>query len=272
MTNNKSYSPFLYGLGASLIFALIMLAPVDKLLSEANFSDFQIEYIGLTVKMGILLSISLIGIKRLKLKSLAGLSSENKWSKKYLNLFPVYLFLIGIATFIGKDFSQINISNLLLLLTACLMVGFAEEFVFRGFLQSLFTKEYITKKKGVFLSVMWPALFFGGMHLVNLAKNDNIPEVIVQVIFATFIGFFFGALLLKTNKIIPLAITHGLINFFFLVSSLPGLIDDAEPEVKLSLAEQIAGSLPPLIIFAPLLIAGLLVLRKISQEEVLKKV
>ena len=86
--------------------------------------------------------------------------------------------------------------------------------------------------------------------------------VVVQVVFATFIGFFFGALVLKTNKIIPVAITHGLINFSFSIALLPGL----------AVEQQSGFSIAPIIVTLPLLISGLLILRKIKIEDVIKKI
>ena len=215
----KKESPFFSGIGILIAIGTIMLFPLDKLITEPEFSSFQVEYVILTIKMLVIFSVSLILIKSLNEKALSGIGSTYNWSYKYLNLIPSYLFLLGIAGFINKDLSSIDFSNVVLLLIACLLVGFAEEFMFRGYLQPVFLKKYISRKNGIFLGVLFPAIFFGASHLINLTINDNIPQVIGQSIYAIFIGFFFGVVLLKTNKIIPLAITHGLINFFFLYFS-----------------------------------------------------
>ena len=276
MLNIKAISPFALGLLIVTIIGLIMQIPFDKAISEVHFSNFQIEYLVLTVKMLLIFIFSLILINTLKEKALSGLSTNYKWSFKFINLIPFYLFILGILTFIGKDLSQISIYNLLLILFACLMVGFAEEFMFRGFLQPLFIQKYISHKNGLFLGVLFPALFFGASHLLNLTVNDNIPQVIGQSIYAVFIGFFFGVVLLKTNKLIPLAITHGLINFFFLFSTLPNLNNitdiDRETTLEITLSEQISATIVPLFIFLPLFIIGLILLRKIKKEQVLEKI
>ena len=271
----KKVSPFTVGVLAMLVIGLIMQLPFDEILQEKSFSLFQIEYIPLTLKMSLIFLVGTLGIRTLETKSLSGLSSNYKWTSKPLNLIPGYLFLIGIATFVGKDLSTINISNLILLLLACLSVGFAEEFMFRGFLQPLFIRRYVLKKNGLFLGILFPSLFFGASHLLNLTVNDNVPQVIVQAIYATFIGFFFGVLLLKTNKLLPIAITHALINFFFLFNTLPGLNDfrdtNTEPQSNMTLLEQISESAIPLIMFIPLFVIGLFILRKIEKEQILTK-
>lgn len=269
----KSTSPFAIGILIIFIIGLVMQVPFDEVITEDHFSSFQIEYVPLTFKMSIILTIGLAAIRRFQTQTLAGLSSNNKWSHKLLNLIPIYLFIMGIATFIGKDLMAINISDLFLLLLACLAVGFAEEFVFRGLLQSIFIRKYINRRNGVFLGVLYPAIFFGASHLLNLTVNDNIPQVIVQAIYAIFIGFFFGVVLLKTNKLLPLAVTHGLINFFFLINSLPGLIDATEvggnAQIEPTSLPQI---IAPIVIFLPLFVVGLIVLRKIEKDSILEKV
>ena len=271
----KNASPFVVGLVLILIIGIIMQIPFDDILLKYSFSEFQIEYIGLTLKMSMILIVAVIGIKKLYMYSLSGLSNNYRWASKAFNLIPAYLFLIGIASFIGKDLSVVQPSNLLLLFIACLAVGFAEEFLFRGFLQPLFIDKYLEKKKGIFLGILFPALFFGASHLLNLTVNDNVPQVVVQSIYAVFIGFFFGVLLLKTNKLMPLAITHGLINFFFLFNFLPNLNSTTdstiESQVTPTFIEQIIGYSAPLIMFLPLFIIGILILKKIKKERVHEK-
>ena len=272
----KKIPPFFSGMILLVVIAAIMQIPLDSIITTSRFPSFQVEYLILAIKMLLIFFFFLVLVFKLNEKALSGISLKHKWSFKYLNLIPCYLFLLGILTFLDKDLSSVNISNVLLLLTACLLVGFAEEFVFRGYLQSVFLKKYVAHKNGVFLGIFFPALFFGASHLLNLTVNDNVPQVIVQSIYAVFIGFFFGVVLLKTNKLLPLAITHGLINFFFLFGSLPNLNAHSdghtEPELEITLAEQIISSAAPLFIFLPLFLIGLVIVRKIRKEEVQKKI
>lgn len=198
----------------------------------------------------------------IKIENITGLSSNYDWKFKYLNSIPIYLMIIGVLGVISKDLTQIHIGNVLLLLLACLTVGFAEEFLFRGLLQSIFLKKYHSYKNGILISISISAIIFGLFHLINLTKNDNVFAVIVQVVFAMFIGFFFGVLVLKTNKIIPIAVTHGLINFFFSIAFLPGM----------AVMEETGFSIVPIILTLPLLISGLFVVKKIRKEDVIKKI
>ncbi|WP_430408273.1 CPBP family intramembrane glutamic endopeptidase [Kordia sp.] len=272
----KNKNPFVSGIAMLVLISIIMLLPLDKVITEQYFTSFQIEYIVLSTKMFLIFLSGLLLVKKLEEQALSGISTKYKWAFKYLNLIPIYLFILGISTFINKDLSSINSYNLSLLLIACLFVGFAEEFVFRGYLQSVFIKKFIERKDGILIGVMFPAVFFGASHLLNLTVNDNIPQVIGQSIYAVCIGFFFGVILLKTNKLIPIAITHGLINFFFLFGSLPNLTDNkngySEPTAELTLTEQILSSATPILFFLPLLIIGYIILNKMNKNEILNKI
>lgn len=261
MKNIKTISPVIFAIITLVAFGIIGLLPIDTILIKMSLSDFQSEYIGLTIKMTFILIISYRIIKVLKIESIIGLSSKYAWEFKYLNIIPVYLIILGVLSIISKDLTQIHIENLLLLLFACLTVGFAEEFLFRGVLQSLFLKKYLDHKNGVLIGILSPAIVFGLFHLINLTNNDDVFAVLIQVVFATFIGFFFGVLVLKTNKLIPVALTHGLINFFFSIAFLPSI----------KVTEETGASIAPIIITLPLFIIGLVVLKKIKKEDVMKK-
>jgi membrane protease YdiL (CAAX protease family) len=257
----KNISPVLFACIMLVALSVIALVPIDSILLKMSLSNFQSEYIGLTLKMAFIFIVSYRIIKNLKIDSITGLSSSYGWTFKYLNSIPIYLMILGILSSISKDLTQVHLGNVLLLLLACLTVGFAEEFLFRGLLQSLFLKKYCSRKNGILIGTLIPAIIFGLFHLINLTQNDNVIAVLIQVVFATFIGFFFGTIALKTNKLIPLAITHGLINFFFSLAFLPSL----------HIVEETGTSIAPIILSLPLFIIGLLVLKKIKKEDVIKK-
>ena len=264
MKKIKNISPVLFSFFTLFAFGIIVLLPIDAILIKMSLSDFHSEYIGLTIKMVFTFLISYRIIKKMRSKSITGLSSNYGWKFKYLNIIPVYLIILGVLSIISTDLTQILIKNLLLLLFACLTVGFAEEFLFRGLLQSIFLKKYLNHKNGIFISILIPAIVFGLFHLINLTNNDDVSVVLIQVVFATFIGFFFGVLVLKTNKIIPVALTHGLINFFFSIPFLPGI----EETINI---EETGTSIAPIIITLPIFIMGLFILKKIKKEDVMKK-
>lgn len=261
MKRIKNLSPILFAIITLMVISVLSLLPIDAILIKMSLSDFKSEYIGLTIKMAFIFIISYWLIKKMGIESITGLSSSYGWKFKSLNSIPFYLIVLGFLSIIAKDLSQIHIDNVLLLLIACLTVGFAEEFLFRGVLQSLFLKKFISHKYGILIGTLIPAIIFGSFHLINLTKNDDVLSVVIQVVFATFIGFFFGVLVLKTNKIIPVALTHGLINFSFSLAFLPGI----------NTTEEMGASIAPILLTLPLFVIALFILKKIKKETVLEK-
>ena len=264
MSDIKTISPFLFAGIMLLGIGLVFIIPLESLLLKYSLSSFQAEYLNLFAKMSVLMLLGYTLIKEWNLTVIAGLSTNYTWKFKYLNVIPVYLMLLGLASVISADVTKIELPNIVLLLLSCLAVGFAEELLFRGVLQSLFLKKYIYSKSGIFLGTFIPALAFGLFHLINILKNGPLLPVLIQVVFATFIGFFFGVLLLKTNKLIPIAITHALINFFFLLQYLPNLKSEV-------VQEPTTESIAPIIIVLPLCIIALFLMKKINKTEVLEK-
>jgi len=128
MIKIKNISPVIFASIILIAFSIIVLLPIDAILIKMSFSDFKSEYIGLTTKMAFIFIISYRIIKKMKIESITGLSPNYSWKFKYLNITPIYLIIIGMLSIISKDLDQIHIENLLLLLFACLTVGFAEEF------------------------------------------------------------------------------------------------------------------------------------------------
>jgi len=262
MLDIKTRSPFLFTAILLFIFGIVSFIPLEGILLGFSLSSFQAEYINLLIKMSLLALFGYTLIKKWNLPVIAGLSTMYAWKYKYLNFIPVYLMLLGLASVLSADFTKIELPNIVLLLLGMLAVGFAEEFLFRGVLQSLFLKKYISLKAGMFLGTFIPAFAFGLFHLINIFNDGPIIPVIIQVVFATFIGFFFGVLLLKTNKLIPLVITHALINFFFSLQFLPNFKSEEAQE---------PASLTSIIICLPLFIIALFILKKIDKTKVQEK-
>lgn len=264
ITTIKNQSPFVITAALLAIMAFVLLMPTEALFNNFIADKFKLEYIDRILKMGLLLFIGYSFIGLLKVQALAGLKAQFPWKFKYLNLIPLYLILKAIIGLSNQDLSAVDPINLILLLLGCLMVGFAEEYLFRGLLQSLFIKKYRSRENGIFISILITSVIFGGFHLLNLVKNDNVGQVLTQVVFAMLIGVFFGVLVIKTNKLIPVAITHGMINFFFSIALLPGLLPGEEDAVD-------AVSIAPILLTFPLFIIALLIYKKLDKNEIIKK-
>lgn len=97
----------------------------------------------------------------------------------------------------------------------CLLVGLAEEYIFRGLLVGLFLK---LTRNDVFGAVIGSSIMFGLIHTMNL-KSLPIGYVSAQVIFAAAIGILFGTIYVKTHNLSIVIALHALRDMFPMFSS-----------------------------------------------------
>ena len=92
-----------------------------------------------------------------------------------------------------------------------------EEVAFRGVVLSLFLSKYPKRP-----AILFAALGFGAMHILNLASGREPVWVLGQVVWATILGLFYGVVVLKSNSLWPAMVVHYLGNLF--VGSLTGYL------------------------------------------------
>ena len=85
-------------------------------------------------------------------------------------------------------------------------VGFIEEIIFRGFLFKMMEKTNI--KSAIIVS----AITFGIGHIINLLNGAELIPTLLQVCYATSIGFLFVIIFYKSKSLIPCIITHCLVD------------------------------------------------------------
>ncbi|GEO78480.1 immunity protein PlnP [Companilactobacillus mindensis DSM 14500] len=95
-------------------------------------------------------------------------------------------------------------------IVVCLLVGLAEEYIFRGLLLSLFLELF---HKNVYGAVIASSALFGLLHLINL-KALSIGYVSSQVLFAMALGIIFGTIYVKTHNLSIVILLHALRDMF----------------------------------------------------------
>lgn len=225
---------------------------------------------------------------RYRLDRLAGLSRQDKWDHRYLVLIPVYLPLLMLY---GTGFhAPDDPPAVFAAVVECVLTGFSEEVFFRGFLLSVLVKLLWEKRGGIAVSVLLSSAIFGMMHLPNCLETidvgpgfhigfhpttQSVVSALMQVVYAAFIGVFFAAVLLKSNRLWPLVLMHALVNF---PTALQTMAKPAESESAVvgkgagqSGAESLVMNLGAIVWTAPLLVIGLLLLRTIKPADIARK-
>lgn len=155
----------------------------------------------------VLLVILIIYLKRTNYYGLTGV----KDLKQYLYFIPLALIisvnLWGGFTTWYKGF------QILYFVITMLNVGFLEEIIFRGFLFKMMQKTSL--KSAIIIS----SITFGIGHIINLLNGADLIPTLLQICYATSIGFLFVIIFYKSSSLMPCIITHSLVNSLSLFSS-----------------------------------------------------
>ena len=148
----------------------------------------------------ILLIILIFTLKKVKYYGLTKVSNL----KKYLYFIPLIL-IVSVNLWNG-----ININNsskeITFYIINMINIGFIEEIIFRGFLFKMIEKDSV--KTAILIS----AITFGIGHIINLFNGADFIKTLMQICYATSIGYLFVIIFYKSKSLIPCIITHSLVN------------------------------------------------------------
>lgn len=201
------------------LFSMIIYYTFLKISNIISNSIFEIEYLVVVPIQFILFGCVLLYLKRKKLLSYYGISSISKLHHKKL-LFYVPFIIISCLNFMnGITIDKITL-ELFMAFIAMFFTGFFEELLFRSFLVRLLLH------KSKILAIVIPSLLFGIVHLFNLLGGADIEQTLLQVCYASAVGFMWTAFFYKTNNIIPCMICHSLADMIFVIAPFSSVTND----------------------------------------------
>ena len=165
-----------------------------------NFGDTSaVCFIANTILSLCLIALMLI----LKRTAYYGLKRvENK--RQYLYFVPL-IFIVSVNLWNGININHSK-TEIIFYIFNMINVGFAEEIIFRGFLFRMMEKS--STKSAIVVS----AVTFGMGHIINLLNGADFFSTLMQICYATSIGFLFVIIFYKSKSLIPCIITHCLVN------------------------------------------------------------
>lgn len=154
----------------------------------------------------ILVTVLLIFIQSSKLASYFGLCRPCCRARKYLFYAPL-LVLSTTNIWFGIRLNM-SIFDSVCYFVSMLLVGFLEELIFRGLLFKAMMKEN-TKS-----AIIVGSILFGAGHIINLFNGSGISLTsnIMQIAYATALGFLFVSIFYKSGSLWPCIVTHCTIN------------------------------------------------------------
>lgn len=167
-------------------------------LNTFGIDDFRSVVFNTLFSFGLLMLISkldkeeyygLVGVKDLK---------------KYLYFLPLVLILTV------NLWNGININgswkSIVFYILNMLNVGFIEEIIFRGFLFKMMEKDNLRK------AIIVSSITFGVGHIINLFMGAELIPTLLQICYATSIGYLFVTIFYKSKSLVPCIITHSIMN------------------------------------------------------------
>lgn len=188
-----------------VMFAVIWIIGYVLLFSNADSLSVTIGIPKLlTVIVGLILSILLFGF--LRKNELLGYSGLCKATTRLPRFWFVPLLILSSVNFWnGLTWNMPIVETLLYILSMC-FVGFLEEVIFRGLLFKGMCKSNVT------VAILVSSLTFGMGHIVNLLLGEPLWDTLLQLVYASAIGFCFTALFHVSGSILPCILSHAFIN------------------------------------------------------------
>lgn len=181
-----------------MLLIIIYIVSNSYCMQNFGIEDYRSTIVNTIISVGLILLI--ISLKKVKYYGL----TKPLNSRKFLYFVP--LILIASVNL----WNGININNskneIVFHILTMINVGFIEEIIFRGFLFRMMEKSNV--KSAIIVS----AITFGVGHIINLLNGAELIQTLIQVCYATSIGFLFVIIFYKSKSLIPCIITHCIVN------------------------------------------------------------
>lgn len=172
-------------------------------------ADLLSEAIGipklLTILFGLFMTVFLYGfIRKNRLFTYFGLCRVRGSCRRFLWFIP--LAVISCVNFWNGVTLNCSVSETVLYIISMCFVGFLEEIIFRGFLFKGMCKSNVTS------AIIVSSLTFGMGHIVNLLLGEPLLDTLLQLVYASAIGFCYTAVFHVGGSILPCIISHAFVN------------------------------------------------------------
>ena len=182
-----------------IVVYVVLIAPL-----RGRFGDGSLQMLlGLVAISAALLAV----IRLLGIQKELGMTRWLQNGRALLWLLPMWVLSTG-NLWGGVSLRYDAITSVMAVLSF-LLVGVAEEIIFRGFLFN-----GMRKTGRLTVAIVVSAITFGMGHMVNLLTGHATAETLVQMIFAVAWGFLFTFAYLKGGSLLPCIAIHGLIDAF----------------------------------------------------------
>ncbi len=169
----------------------------------------------LTAAFGLALSLVLLAfVRKHALADYFGLCRMKSSGREVLYCLPLVV-ISGVNLWNGVQMNCGIAETVFYILSMC-CVGFLEELIFRGFLFRGMCRS------GVKTAVLISSLTFGMGHIVNIFLGEPLFETLLQLVYASAVGFAYTAFFYVSGSILPCILSHAVINSLSVFAVEPG--------------------------------------------------
>ena len=257
---------FRYPLTACLAIMAIVLPltelPLEGLMTPALGLQ-KASYLSGIIQQGVMSVVIFWLIARLGLLKEGGFTKFSEWKAVWL-VWPLIIYSVLNGSDLIDSPYRINWADgglIALLVLLYISVGTIEEFLFRGLILPLMLRKWGSTRKGIYTAVLVSSAIFGVVHLLNfIAGRRDLLTTGTQILYGTFFGVFFAALVLRNRSIWPAVFGH------FLFDLAGNLMEITEGYVftRVEPTTTVEGALIVTALLLPLLLIGLFYLRKVE--------
>ena len=159
----------------------------------------------LTVFVGLILTVIIYRfICKKQLKDYYGLCVLKAEYKNYLYFIPL-IVISSVNFWNGVTIQTTMVETVFYIFSMC-FVGILEEVIFRGFLFKGMCKSNVK------IAIIVSSLTFGIGHIVNLLLGAPVVDTLLQLVYATAIGFCFTVIFYVSGSIYPCILSHIVVN------------------------------------------------------------
>lgn len=266
-------NPILFSLLLMMLALIFFHAPTEKL--YLSFCDIQYaKFLGeLTNKMSVSIILIIVLIKFDLIKSIGLTDFPSRW-KDWLIAWPlIMIIMISLLSLIFGSL-ELDTAKPVMIGIFTLMnffIGLAEELLVRGLILGVLLLKWGNSKKGICSCVVVSSMIFGIAHIGNFIVNPSIlVATLSQLVYATFIGIFFAACVLRSNTIWPVIIFHATLDFFGQIQQITvgGGIEAAN---KVTASITLQQALLPIVMYFMLAVYAFFILRKVTPADIQSK-
>ena len=195
-------------LGSMVLFSL--LATIGLAAAGADFDAMDGYLLG-SVQEAVGLTVALLLLARtgrLDLLHRRGCGFLNGMLVGMYPLFFIGYTTVGTLAFDRPDTPLLPLPRILTFMLNMILVGVAEELVFRGIIAQTLLEHFGTSRAGIWKACLLSGLFFGGAHLTNILSSAPFG-VLMQCVFAASLGVMLAAIYFRTGNLWVTVFLHG---------------------------------------------------------------